>query len=74
MYVYIKSESQLWTVGFYEPSGKWRAESDHDTQESAANRVAFLNGSTSAISNLKFAAVQVLECIHQIEKQNDSDL
>ena len=23
MYVYIKSEQYLWTVGFYSPDGKW---------------------------------------------------
>jgi hypothetical protein len=43
-YVYLKSEPQLWTVGFYDPSGKWHSESDHNTKEEAANRVAFLNG------------------------------
>lgn len=41
MYVYIKSEPQLWTVGFYDPKGKWQAESPPD----AAARVAWLNGS-----------------------------
>jgi hypothetical protein len=44
MYVYIKSEPQLWTVGFYKPDGEWIAESDHDTKESAAERVRYLNG------------------------------
>ena len=44
MYVYINSEPCLWTVGFYDPNGKWHAESDHETKEEAANRVAFLNG------------------------------
>lgn len=44
MYVYIRSEPGLWTVGFYEPEGKWQAESDHVTAERAAERVACLNG------------------------------
>jgi hypothetical protein len=48
MYVYINSETNLWTVGFYDPTGKWKPESDHDTRESAANRVAYLNGATRA--------------------------
>lgn len=44
-YVYVKSKGeQLWTVGFYEPSGQWHAESDHDTPEKAAARVNYLNG------------------------------
>ena len=44
MYVYIKSEPNLWTVGFYDPSGQWHPDSDHETRESAANRVHYLNG------------------------------
>ena len=44
MYVYIRSEPNLWTVGFYDPSGKWQSESDHDNKEQAAARVAYLNG------------------------------
>jgi hypothetical protein len=39
MYVYIKSEPGLWTVGFYSPDGKWHSESDHDSAEKAAARV-----------------------------------
>ena len=45
MYVYIQSEPQLWTVGFYDPDGRWHPESDHPTKEKAAERVAWLNGS-----------------------------
>lgn len=44
MYVYIKSEQYLWTVGFYDPSGKWIPESDHESEESASKRVHYLNG------------------------------
>lgn len=44
MWVYIISEPHLFTVGFYDPSGKWHSDSDHDTRESAAARCAFLNG------------------------------
>jgi hypothetical protein len=50
MYVYIQSEPGLWTVGFYDPSGKWHGDSDHNNREEAANRVAFLNGSGSSES------------------------
>lgn len=45
MYVYIKSERTLWTVGFYAPNGEWQPESDHGSAEEAAKRVAWLNGS-----------------------------
>lgn len=44
MYVYQKTESCLYTVGFYDPNGKWIPETDHATREEAAERVAFLNG------------------------------
>ena len=58
MYYYIQSEKQefwtdkdgneqvsgpLWTVGC-EHNGKWLPESDHDSKESAAERVHYLNG------------------------------
>jgi hypothetical protein len=44
MYVYIRSEPQLYTVGFYDPTGKWHPESDHESREDAAKRVHWLNG------------------------------
>jgi hypothetical protein len=53
MYVYIESERVQaddgftrvnYTVGFYDPSGHWRPESDHGSPEDAARRVAWLNG------------------------------
>jgi hypothetical protein len=47
MYVYILTEKNpnLWTVGFYNPDGKFIPESDHDDKEEAAKRVAWINGS-----------------------------
>lgn len=45
MWVYIRSESEpLWVVGFYDPSGRWHSDSDHDTREAARERVHYLNG------------------------------
>lgn len=56
-YVYIQSERagqkisagnymehDLYTVGFYDPSGKFIPESDHSDQNAAAWRVHYLNG------------------------------
>ncbi len=53
-YVYIQSEragsdgdhhwDDLFTVGFYDPAGKWHPESDHATKKAARDRVAYLNG------------------------------
>ena len=51
MYVYLNSESRLWTVGFYGPMGEWHPESDHRSSEDAANRVAFLNGKIKEETN-----------------------
>ena len=43
-WVYIRSEPGLWTVGFYDPAGRWHADSDYETREQAAARVHYLNG------------------------------
>ncbi len=49
MWVYKRTndpgEEWLFTAGFYDPDGKWHTDSDHDTREEAADRVAYLNGS-----------------------------
>ncbi len=45
-YVYVQTEPELWTVGFYKPGGEFEPESDHTRQEDAAERVHFLNGGT----------------------------
>jgi hypothetical protein len=44
MWVYIESEPKLWTVGFYDPNGRWHSDSDHDSKNAAAERVSYLNG------------------------------
>lgn len=43
-YVHVKSDTNLWTVGFYDPDGKWHPESDHSYEIDATDRVAELNG------------------------------
>ena len=49
MYVYIQSEPNLWTVGHYDPKGKWISESDWDSKREAAYRVHYLNGGDKII-------------------------
>ena len=44
MYVYVKSEPSLYTVGFYDPKGTWVPESDWPSRDQAAARVHYLNG------------------------------
>ena len=51
MYVYVKSEPGLWTVGFYAPDDEWHPDSDHSDREEAANRVAYLKGGGPQISD-----------------------
>ena len=47
-YVYKQTERHefggLWTVGFYDPDGKFQPESDHDNIEEARKQVNYLNG------------------------------
>lgn len=44
MYTTLQSEPGLWTVGSYDPNGKWHAESDHGDRQEAQEQVAYLNG------------------------------
>jgi hypothetical protein len=44
VWVYIRSEPGLWTVGFYAPNGEWHPDSDHNDRDEAAERVHYLNG------------------------------
>ena len=44
MYVFIQSEPGLWTVGFYDPSGKWHPAKDFDSREEAAKYTHYMNG------------------------------
>lgn len=47
MWVYIQTEPNLYTVGFYSPDGKWHTDSDWAMKQDAAKRVAYLNGRVS---------------------------
>lgn len=47
-WVYIESEHNLYTVGFYDPAGVWHSDSDHSDREEAATRVHYLNGGEGA--------------------------
>lgn len=48
MWVYIQTEPNLWTVGFYAPDGEWHPESDYVSKEKAAERVHYLNGGSNS--------------------------
>jgi hypothetical protein len=51
IWVYIRSEPGLYTVGFYSPDGKWHTDSDWSSQEEAGERCHYLNGGKSPIVN-----------------------
>ncbi len=44
MWVYRRTESGLWTVGWWSPSREWNPDSDYSSKEEAAARVHYLNG------------------------------
>lgn len=51
MWVYIRTDENMWTVGFFAPPDyEWVTDSDHPDPESAAQRVHWLNGGTSKAS------------------------
>ena len=50
MWVYVRNREGFYTVGFYDPSGKWHPDSDWDSREDAAKRVHYLNGGKDAAS------------------------
>ncbi len=64
MFIYIKSEPNLWTTGFYKPDGSWYPESDWPTPGEAAQRTAYLNGAP----NEKWVQT-VEECIQSLKQQ-----
>jgi hypothetical protein len=71
MWVYIKSEPGLYTVGFYSPEGKWHADSDYSDREEAVARVRHLNGGADAPPKRKSLDVDGLNRL--IEKLDGGD-
>jgi len=79
MYVYIKTEPKLWTVGFYDPQGKFQPESDWDKRDDAAQRVAYLNGGnkTNPVNADLLAACEgglmFLDCLRPATLQSEHE-
>ena len=73
-YVYINSEKGLWTVGFYDPEGKWRPESDHDIVLNAIKKTHYLNGGNDNQSSVSIQMIEnivkplIKETIIKVEK------
>lgn len=66
MYVYKRTDHQLYTVGFYSPDGEWEPESDHDNIRDAAARVVSLNGGTQIKNPSKDECDQLLKSIDHV--------
>jgi hypothetical protein len=60
MYVYIQSEPQLWTVGFYAPDGSWNPDSDHSSKDKAKECARYLN------QEIAFERIKTLE--HRLDE------
>ena len=75
MYHYIRTESQLWTVGTGDVKSKtWEPESDHDSEESAAKRVAFLNGNlVNEIDELKRRIAALEKALSDLQEHEPSE-
>lgn len=50
IWIYLRSEPGLYTVGFYDPEGKWHPESDFNRTEQAAARCHYLNGGSPPLT------------------------
>ena len=78
MFVYLRSEPSLWTVGFHTPEGKWEPESDHGSPEEAAKRCRFLNGGDeprpSPITGEQLSWLQCLIRAYEAEHDWEADL
>jgi hypothetical protein len=59
MYVYIKSERNLWTVGHYSPNGEWIPQSDHNEETNAEKKVIQLNGGSIPLLDKEKHAISV---------------
>jgi len=67
MYVYKQTEPNLYTVGFYAPTGKWIPESDWSIREEAIEQVHYLNGG-GINSNTQFILERIAYSVEEIAR------
>jgi len=78
MFVYKRTEKNLWTVGHYD-GNKWVPESDHGTAKEAGIKAACLNGSGGyQLPNLNFYMLRehkelLLEAINKYPELEELD-
>lgn len=56
MWVFRRSETSLYTVGYYAPDRSWHPEGDYPSKEEAAARVHWLNGGGGPSPEVQAAA------------------
>lgn len=61
--------SGLFTVGFYEPTGKWHPESDWQSADAAAARVHWLNGGTLDRYEAACESCHAVRTLHPVHVQ-----
>jgi hypothetical protein len=67
MFVYQKSRAGLWTVGYYDPAGKWRPGSDQDSEEKAAAPARYINCGNDQDPPRTAAILQSVKHVERIE-------
>lgn len=75
-WVYMKTDVNLYTVGYYEYYNnnrkKWHSDSDHSTKEEAAKRVAWLNGGENVINALGEMVGKMIGDLERMNKRIES--
>jgi hypothetical protein len=77
MYVYKRTEPGLFTVGYYDPDGKFYPEMDLPEKDEAAKRVHYLNGGVNpelfgqVISELYAVAANINFLVEDLNQRLD---
>jgi hypothetical protein len=76
VWLYIKSERHLWTVGHYDVKGNWHAESDHGSTDAAVERVRYLNGADGLVLNTedKATVLAALRLFQRTYEDKDAEI
>lgn len=61
MWVYVRTEPNLLTVGFFSPDGELHTDSDHGSKEEAAERVHYLNGGSKVVEKVIEKVIEKME-------------
>lgn len=76
MYIYKQSDefkdfgNRLYSVGYYDPKGKWICEGIYEFSEDAASRVAWLNGKYNCIDKIITYIEDIQDYLIKISREN----